>query len=77
MVKTPLFKGSCTALVTPLNESGIDYDRLRKNIDFQYENGTAAIVICRSSMSGIGAYFGRMYPAILLLPARIRRLVPP
>ena len=46
MVKTPLFKGSCTALVTPLNESGIDYDRLRKNIDFQYENGTAAIVIC-------------------------------
>jgi 4-hydroxy-tetrahydrodipicolinate synthase len=46
MVKTPLFKGSCTALVTPLNESGIDYERLRKNIDLQYENGTAAIVIC-------------------------------
>ena len=46
MVKTPVFKGSCTALVTPLNETGIDYDRLRKNIDMQYENGTAAIVIC-------------------------------
>ena len=46
MVKTPLFKGSCTALVTPLNENGIDYERLRKNIDLQYENGTAAIVIC-------------------------------
>ena len=46
MVKTPLFKGSCTALVTPLNEFGIDYERLKKNIDFQYENGTAAIVIC-------------------------------
>ncbi len=46
MVKTPLFKGSCTALVTPLNESGIDYERLKKNIDTQYENGTAAIVIC-------------------------------
>ena len=46
MVKTPLFKGSCTALVTPLNENGIDYERLRKNIDQQYENGTAAIVIC-------------------------------
>ena len=46
MVKTPLFKGSCTALITPLNEGGIDYGRLQKNIDFQYENGTAAIVIC-------------------------------
>ena len=46
MVKTPLFKGSCTAHVTPLNETGIDYDILRKNIDMQYENGTAAIVIC-------------------------------
>ena len=46
MVKTPLFKGSCTALITPLNESGVDYERLRKNIDIQYENGTAAIVIC-------------------------------
>ncbi len=46
MIKTPLFKGSCTALVTPLNETGIDYERLKRNIDTQYENGTAAIVIC-------------------------------
>lgn len=46
MVKIPLFKGSCTALVTPLNENGIDYERLKKNIDVQYENGTSAIVIC-------------------------------
>lgn len=46
MVKTPLFMGSCTALVTPLNETGIDYERLKKNIDMQFENGTAAIVIC-------------------------------
>ena len=46
MVKTPLFKGSCTALVTPLNETGVDYERLKKNIDMQAENGTAAIVIC-------------------------------
>ena len=46
MVKTPLFKGSCTALITPLNESGIDFERLKKNIDMQFENGTAAIVIC-------------------------------
>lgn len=46
MVKTPLFKGSCTALVTPFNEYGIDYDRLGKNLDYQYENGTSAVVVC-------------------------------
>ena len=46
MLKTPLFKGSCTAIVTPFTENGIDYDRLAKNMDFQYENGTSAIVVC-------------------------------
>ena len=45
-MKTPLFKGSCTALITPLNESGIDYEQLKRNIDYQYEGGTSAIVIC-------------------------------
>lgn len=45
-MKTPVFKGSCTAIVTPFDKHGIDYDRLRKNLDFQYENGTAAIVVC-------------------------------
>ena len=46
MLKTPLFKGSCTAIITPFTENGIDYDRLAKNIDFQYENGTTALVVC-------------------------------
>jgi len=46
MIKTPIFKGSCTAIITPFNEKGIDYDRLKKNIDFQYENGTSAVVVC-------------------------------
>lgn len=46
MLKTPVFEGSCTALVTPYTEQGIDYERLRRNLSFQYENGTAAVVIC-------------------------------
>ena len=46
MVKTPVFKGSCTALITPFDEHGIDYEKLKKNIESQYENGTSAIVIC-------------------------------
>ena len=46
MVKVPVFKGSCTAIITPFNEYGIDYEQLKRNIDFQYENGSAAIVVC-------------------------------
>lgn len=46
MVKVPIFSGSCTAIVTPFNDKGVDYERLKKNIDFQYENGTSALVIC-------------------------------
>ena len=45
MVKAPLFKGSCTAIVTPFSEQGIDYARLEQNLDFQFENGTSAIVV--------------------------------
>ena len=47
MVKTPVFKGSCTAIVTPFSASGgIDFQRLEQNLNFQYENGTAAVVVC-------------------------------
>jgi len=46
MLKTPVFKGSCTAIVTPFREEGVDYERFRRDLDYQYENGTAAIVVC-------------------------------
>lgn len=45
-MKTPLFKGSCTAIITPFNDTGIDYERLAKNIDYQFESGTSALVVC-------------------------------
>lgn len=43
-MKTPLFKGCCTAIVTPFTERGIDYGRLEKNLEYQYENGVSAVV---------------------------------
>ena len=43
MVKVPVFEGSCTAVITPYTENGIDYSRLKKNLEFQFENGSAAI----------------------------------
>ena len=45
-MKTPLFTGSCTAIVTPFAESGVDFERLKRNLEVQYENGTAAVLVC-------------------------------
>lgn len=41
-----LFTGAGVALVTPLNEKGVDFDTLGRLIDFQIENGTCALLVC-------------------------------
>ena len=38
------FKGSATALITPFDEKGVNYDVLGQLIEYQIENGTDAIV---------------------------------
>ena len=42
---TGFISGSATALVTPFNKAGVDFDELGKLIEFQIENGTSALVI--------------------------------
>jgi len=41
-------RGSVIALITPFRNNGkeVDYDSLRKLIDYQIENGTDAILVC-------------------------------
>lgn len=41
-----IFKGSAVALVTPFNESGVDFDRLKLLLEWHIKEGTDAIVIC-------------------------------
>ena len=45
-MKKPIFEGSCTAMITPFTPDGIDYDGMGQLIDFQYEHGTSALLIC-------------------------------
>lgn len=45
-MKKPVFTGSGTALVTPFRNGNIHYKRLAEYIDFQYESGTSAIIVC-------------------------------
>ena len=46
MSKFTIFEGAATALVTPLNENGIDFENFGKLIDWQIEQGINALVIC-------------------------------
>ncbi len=40
-----IFTGNATAMVTPYNEKGIDFNAFSRHIEFQLENGTSALVI--------------------------------
>ena len=42
----PLFCGAAAALVTPFREGKVDVEALRRLVDFQLENGAAALVSC-------------------------------
>ena len=44
-MKQTIFRGAATALVTPMNENGVDYDALGRLIDFQIQGGISALVI--------------------------------
>lgn len=45
-LKTPVFTGSATALVTPFKDGEIDFAALGRNIEFQIESGSDALVAC-------------------------------
>lgn len=41
-----LFKGSGVALVTPFNETGVDFNKLGELIEYHIENKTDALIVC-------------------------------
>ena len=52
MSSNPIFKGVATALITPLNEYGVDYDSFGNIIDWQIEQGINALVIAGTTGEG-------------------------
>lgn len=46
ILKQPLFKGSCVALVTPFTQDGVDFKKLEELIEWQIREGTDSILIC-------------------------------
>lgn len=47
-----IFKGSGVALVTPFNETGINYDVLKELIDWHIKSGTHALIIMGTTGEG-------------------------
>ena len=45
-MKKTVFEGIATALITPLNENGVDYDAFGRLIDWQCDEGINALVVC-------------------------------
>ncbi len=45
-MKKTIFKGIATALITPLDENGINYEQFGKLIDWQINSGINALVVC-------------------------------
>lgn len=46
MEKKRVFKGVATAVITPFNENGVDYDAFAKIIDWQIDSGIDGLVVC-------------------------------
>ena len=51
-MKNTVFEGIATALITPLDENGINYEQFGKLIDWQIEEGINALVICGTTGEG-------------------------
>ncbi len=52
MTEKPIFRGVATALITPMNENGVDYDNFARLIDWQCEQGINALVIAGTTGEG-------------------------
>ncbi len=45
-MKRPVFTGTCTALITPFTQSGVDVKALARIVDWQIEQGVNALLAC-------------------------------
>ncbi len=51
-MKKTVFKGVATAIVTPMNENGVDYESFERLIEWQIEEGVNAIVVAGTTGEG-------------------------
>ena len=52
MTKRRIFEGAATAIITPLDENGINYKEFERLIEWQIAEGIDAIVVCGTTGEG-------------------------
>ena len=75
-MKTPIFEGIATALITPITESGIDYEAFGRLIDWQIDEGVNALVICGTTGESSTLTDGEHREAIAFAVERAAHRVP-
>ena len=76
MTENSIFRGASTALITPLNAEGIDYENFGKLIDWQIEEGIDSLVICGTTGEGSTLTDEEHREAIALAVNRAQKRVP-
>ena len=76
IMKRTVFTGAATAIVTPLNESGIDFEQFGRLIDWQIEEGIDAIVTVGTTGEGSTLTDTEHKEAIRFTVERVRGRVP-
>ena len=71
-----IFTGSGVAIVTPFNDSGVNFDTFGKLIDFQIEQGTDAIVVCGTTGEPSTMTAREKEAAIAFAVERVNKRVP-
>ena len=75
-MKTPIFEGIATALITPITENGIDYEAFGRLIDWQIDEGVNALVICGTTGESSTLTDGEHREAIAYAVKRAAHRVP-
>lgn len=71
-----IFKGSGVAIVTPFNEKGINFEAFGRNLDWQVEQGTDAIIVCGTTGEAATMSQEEQMEAIKFTVDRINRRIP-
>lgn len=75
-MKNTVFTGAATAIVTPLNENGVDYESFGRLIDWQLAEGINAIVACGTTGEGSTLTDAEHKEAIEFVVKRVNGKVP-
>lgn len=71
-----IFKGSGVAIVTPFNETGVDFEKLGELIEWHISNNTDAIIVCGTTGEASTMTEGEKKEAIKFTVDKVNKRIP-